>query len=352
MMRGMPSTALHPTRCAICGTAADSTQLYPANFSVEDFNPAVFSARRLPDRIHYRMVRCNRCGLVRSDPVADPELVAQLYHQSTFDYGAEVDNLVRTYGHYLERLDRYGARKQSFLEIGCGNGFFLKQARALGYEEVRGVEPSQSAIQRAPEAVGQGIICDMMRPGLFPDASFDAICLFQVLDHIFDPVGLLETCWQILRPGGFLLCLNHNVVAFSARVLKDRSPIIDIEHTYLYSPTTITRLFEKVGFQTKETGSVRNYDSLNYVMRLVPLPAALKKAVLGVLDSTFLGRWRLRVPLGNLYIIAQRPLGPPRRARKVWAARGRACSHGSAFQRWLCLICSEPAVRAYVKRTR
>jgi SAM-dependent methyltransferase len=302
---------LYPTRCAICGTAENSTQLYPANFSADDFTPAVFSARRLPDRIHYQMVRCNTCGLVRSDPVADSGLVAQLYHQSTFDYEGEVDNIIRTYGGYLERLNRYGAGKQSFLEIGCGNGFFLEQARSLGYRDVRGVEPSRAAIDSAPPEVGQGIVCDIMRPGIFPEASFDAICLFQVLDHIFDPVSLLETCLQILRPGGLLLCLNHNVEAVSARILGERSPIIDIEHTYLYSPPTIARLLEKIGFQTKETGSARNYYSLNYVMRLVPLPSPLKKAVLAVFDSTPLGRLPLRVPLGNLYIIAQRPSASP-----------------------------------------
>jgi SAM-dependent methyltransferase len=306
-MRLMVSIPLNPTCCAICGTAGNSTQLYAANFSAEDFSPTVFSARRLPDRIHYQMVRCNTCGLVRSDPVADADLVAQLYHQSTFDYEGEVDNIVRTYGGYLERLDRYGARKESLLEIGCGNGFFLKQARALGYRDVRGVEPSRAAIESAPPEVGKGIVCGIMRPGLFPESSFDAICLFQVLDHIFDPVGLLKTCFEILRPGGLLLCLNHNVEAVSARILGEHSPIIDIEHTYLYSPATIARLFEKVGFQTKETGSARNYYSLSYVMHLVPLPPSLKKATLAAVDSTAAGRWPLRVPAGNLYIIGQRP---------------------------------------------
>ena len=77
-----------PTACAICGAGAPSKELYAANFSVDDITPARFSARRLPDRIHYRMVRCLQCGLVRSDPVLDEATLGHLYAESTFDYEA------------------------------------------------------------------------------------------------------------------------------------------------------------------------------------------------------------------------------------------------------------------------
>jgi len=298
---------LHATSCAICQTENNATELYRANFDPEAFSPAVFSARRMPDRIHYRMVRCNTCELVRADPVADPAQVAALYHQSSFDYSQEVENLARTYSAYLARLGRHGARKGSILEIGCGNGFFLMQARSQGYRDVRGVEPGRSAVELAPAEIRDRILCAMMRPGLFPDETFDAICLFQVLDHIFDPAALVQTCFDILKPGGFILCLNHNVAALSARLMKDRSPIIDIEHTYLYSPETIARLFSRFGFQVKETGGVRNRYSLSYLTRLIPLPAAVKKMMLAALDFTRVGRLPLRVPLGNLYMIARKP---------------------------------------------
>ena len=161
----------------------------------------------------------------------------------------------------------------------------------------------------APGDIRGRIVCAMMGPGLFPEASFDAICLFQVLDHLFDPAGAIETCFQLLKPGGFILALNHNVRALSARILKERSPIVDIEHTYLYSPASIRRLFSRFGFEVKETGSVRNLYSLGYVARLVPLPGPLKKALLATLGGTGVGRLRVKVPLGNLYAIGQKPAG-------------------------------------------
>lgn len=298
---------LRNTRCAICGTEENARELYPANFDPQALNPALFSARRLPDRIHYRIVKCDTCGLIRSDPVAPSELVAQLYHQSGFTYSDEVSDLKRTYGRYLAKLDDYGARKGALLEIGCGNGFFLEQALAQGYRSVRGVEPSQAAINQAAPAVRDAIVCDLMRPGLFGPGEFDVICLFQVFDHVPDPGALLDACLITLRPGGLVLALNHNVEAVSARLLGERSPIVDIEHTCLYSPTTMTRLLVAHGFQVLKAGPVWNRYSLRYVVRLLPLPAGPKRAVLGWLQRHAIGRLRLSVPLGNLYLLAQKP---------------------------------------------
>jgi len=296
---------LHNTRCAICNTEGNSTEIYPANFDA--FNMNVFSARRLPDQIHYRIVKCNRCGLFRSDPIAEPGALAELYKQSSFDYGDEIPNIKHTYGTYLSKLIDYGVSKNTLLEIGCGNGFFLEEAISQGYQDVRGIEPSSDAITKATPAIRSKIICDMMKPGLFEANLFDVICLFQVLDHLPSPNDLLRECFRILKPGGLFLCLNHNVEALSARFLKERSPIIDIEHTFLYSPTTMTQIFKAAGFLVMETDLVYNTYSIHYLSRLLPLPASLKNRVLNVLKNSFLGHIRLSVPLGNLYLIAQKP---------------------------------------------
>jgi SAM-dependent methyltransferase len=300
---------LKNTRCAICGTEGNAAELYPANFDFRALNPAVFSARRLPDRVHYRLVKCKSCGLVRSDPVAPPGLLTQLYNQSTFTYTDEVADLKRTYGRYLARLDRHGARKDALLEIGCGNGFFLQQALAQGFRTVRGVEPSRAAVELAAPEVRDSIICDLMRPGLFGPAEFDVLCMFQVFDHVPDPGAFLDACFAVLRPGGVVLSLNHNVNALSVRLLGKHSPIIDIEHTYLYSPATMERIFRAHRFRILKAGSVWNQYSVRYLVRLLPLPARLKGGLLAGLERHAIGRLRLWVPLGNLHLVAQKPAG-------------------------------------------
>lgn len=302
----MDSVELRATCCAICGCEGNAIELYPANFNLQSFTPAVFSARRLPDRIHYRMVKCNGCGLVRSDPMADPAMLEQLYHQSKFTYGDEVADLKRTYGRYLAKLGKFGAHIETLLEIGCGNGFFLEEAQAQGYHTVRGVEPSREAVTQANPSIREKIVCDVMRPGLFAPKQFDVICLFQVFDHVPNPKTLLDECFKVLKPGGLMLAINHNVAAVSARILGERCPIIDIEHTYLYSPATMSRIFTDHGFKVRRVGPVWNLYSLHYLVRLLPLRAAPRCAVLDWLQRYAIGRLRLHVPLGNLYFVAQK----------------------------------------------
>ncbi len=303
----MSDVSFIPTRCAICDTLENADELYPANFGLEHFTPEVFSARRLPDRIHYRLVKCRSCGLVRSDPVVSSERLAELYAQSTFTYGAEVRDLCRTYGRYLTKLERWGVNKGALLEIGCGSGFFLEEALDQDYCTVKGIEPSQQAIDQAPSRLHGCFVCGLMKPGVFEKEQFDVICLFQVFDHLLDPGGLLDECFRLLKPGGFMLGINHNVKAVSARVLKEKSPIVDVEHTYLYSPSTMARIFRDHGFRVRQQGRVLNTYSVGYLARLVPMSMKFKQRLIDGLNDCWIGTLRLSVPLGNLFLIAQKP---------------------------------------------
>ncbi|HWS72577.1 MAG TPA: class I SAM-dependent methyltransferase, partial [Thermoanaerobaculia bacterium] len=284
--------------------AAD--EMYPATFDAEAFSAQVFSARRLPDRIHYRVVRCTRCGLVRSDPVASGDALATLYERSTFDYAAEVPTLQRTYRRYFRKARALASQLQSVLEVGAGNGFFLEVARAEGVEVVKGVEPSIAAIAAARADIQPHLVADILREGIFPPASFDLVCAFQVLDHVPDPLDFLHQCHALLRSGGLVLFVVHDVESWSAKLMRERSPIIDIEHTYLYSRMTIGALLKRAGFRVEEAGAAVNTLTLTHLLHLMPIPRPLKSIAGTILKVTRLGRLPLLLPLGNLYAIGRK----------------------------------------------
>ena len=300
-----PGVVLAPTICAICRTFGNADELFPPSYDLAAFNERVFSARRMPDSIHYRMVRCRKCGLVRSDPSADQASLSHLYERSSFDYAAEVPNLRHTYGRYLARAKR-NTGGRSLLEIGCGSGFMLEEALSQGYEYVRGVEPSHKAIAAAPSSIRDRIVPGIMEPGLFEAGEFDTVCMFQVFDHLPDPGAILDQVHTLLSPTGVVLCFNHDVKSLSARILGERSPIVDIEHCYLYSLETMRRLLKKHGFAVVEAGGTTNTLSFSHLLHLLPSPARVKRGLLAAAGRTRIGHLPLRIPLGNLYAIGRR----------------------------------------------
>ena len=302
----LPAPELEATRCAICGTPGNTATVYESNFQAEDLTPEVFSARRPPDRLHYRIVRCRTCGLLRSDPRLSAEAIEPLYQESRFTYAGETANLQYTYGRYLRGLERHGVSKGALLEIGCGNGFFLEEAVRQGYGSVAGVEPSREAVAGASESIRPFLTTGFFEPGLYGSEQFDVICLFQVLDHLREPDVVLGECKRLLKPGGFVLTIQHNARAVSARLLAQRSPIVDIEHTYLYTPQTLKQLFEKCGLAVVDEGPSWNRYSVSYLAHLLPLPAWVKGATGRFLEATRLGRISVRARLGNCVCVGKK----------------------------------------------
>ena len=303
---GHSSTELRATLCPICETDRQDREVYRANFDPGKLDEQVFSARRLPDRLHYRMVRCAGCGLLRSNPILPLGTLERLYAGSHFTYASEAEFTRRTYARYLERALPFVPARQRLVEIGCGNGFFLEEALAHGFLDVAGVEPSKEAAEQASERVRGKIVAGLYSRESFPREHADLVCAFQVFDHVPNQASLLEAVREHLVPGGVALFVNHDAGALSARLLGERSPIVDVEHTALFDQKTMRRIFEKKGFSVKETFAVENTYPLGYWTRLAPLPRPLKSVTLGFLEATRLARVPVSLKAGNLGLIAVR----------------------------------------------
>lgn len=293
------------TRCAICETDSADQELYDETLGQAAATFQRFSARRTPDRVHYRIVQCRECGLLRSNPILPDGELARLYQGSTMTYLDEAAFAGSTYAHYLRRYMTFAPGKDRLLEIGCGNGFFLEQALALGFHEVHGVEPSRQAVELASPQLRNNIRNDIFRDGLFPAGYFDVVCAFQVFDHMAHPNEVLQACNRTLKPGGVALFINHDSGAFPNRLFGERSPIIDVEHIYLYNRETMRHIFSKNGFDVLDVFPVRNRYPLSYWCKMAPLPSALKSRLLGFLQGSRLGQWTMSLKAGNLGLVAR-----------------------------------------------
>ena len=175
-----------------------------------------FSARRKRSIQHYRIVRCNSCGLVRSDPVLSDEDLAVLYRESQFLYPKESGYAARTYASLVTRYFGMFPRPEQIrlLEIGCGNGSFLEEMQRHRLRTVTGVEPSVQAVENAPETVRPAIINRSVHPDFFHPETFDVVCAFHVLDHLRGRVEFIRECFRIVDKKGIVILVCHNVDAW------------------------------------------------------------------------------------------------------------------------------------------
>lgn len=299
------------TQCAICSTLDNATLLYKERLPSNGIDASAYVARRDRDYYHYQLVKCNGCGLVRSDPIMSNERLAELYTQSGCTYSEKIENrlLKKTYGHYLEKITKtYDVKKEMFLDIGCSNGFLLEKASELGFKKVVGVEPSRESIEKADPDVRSNIVEGMFDGNMFGAEKFDTITFCQTLDHITDPNKFLKDCYKTLKKGGFILAINHNVKSLSAKILGERSPIIDIGHAYLYDFNTMRQIFQKNQFEVKEVFAVKNVVTIDYLIPHLPINIEFKNLLRKISHITKMNRIQLSIYLGNLGIIAQKPL--------------------------------------------
>lgn len=292
--------------CPICETYNNSKLIYKANFDEKSFSPEIFSARRLPDQRYYQWVRCNSCGLLRSDPVMPLDLEV-LYKDSEFNYSNELDGLKKTYLSILKKVLGKNWLKNSVFEIGGGNGFFLAAAKDAGFKMVFGVEPSKDAVDKARVDIKPFMITGMMNRGSLPQDSFEVGVMFHVMDHLTSPINVLKDCLYTLNRGGIFIVAVHNEKSWSARLFGRKSPIFDVEHTFLFNKRTAKKMFEKAGYVDIKSGSYSNYYSLKYLLQLLPFFRKHREKILSSRLGSYLGIVKVKIPLGNMWVSGSKP---------------------------------------------
>lgn len=294
------------TNCLFCARHERIDTLYPKTFSPDDLTPEVFSARRSTEHFHYAIVRCRNCGLVFSRDILPDETLSRLYAQSTVTFAEYTDIIRKDYWRCIEPHLSSG-NKGAVLEIGCSSGFFLEELMDRDFEKIFGCEPSIKAKEMARPDVGKNITAGFFTGNLYAPDMFDLVCSFQTLDHLTNPLAVLRAIYRIVKPGGLVYFVTHDVDAFQAKLLGNKSPIMDIEHIYLFNKSTLRRLLETTGFNVLEIAGLRNSYPLDYWIKMFPLPKRVRNGVRKILGLIGLGSLPLPLRAGNIFIVGKKP---------------------------------------------
>lgn len=237
------------TACPICGSAEVyrrfASPAAPVAFQPESFG----SSRRTVESIG--VAACRACGAGWQDPPPAPESVAAAYRGMRDElYLAEEKARRHSLRRSLALLTRWsGGQQGRLLDVGCSAGLFGELARGAGWD-VLGIEPSQWLAERARERLGGAVLCARFEDATLDPGSFDAVCLWDVLEHVSDPGAFLAKAAQSLRPGGVLALNVPNLQSWIARALGRRWPLLLPEHLFFFSPASLRLLLGRHGIDS------------------------------------------------------------------------------------------------------
>jgi 2-polyprenyl-3-methyl-5-hydroxy-6-metoxy-1,4-benzoquinol methylase len=224
----------------------------------------------------YMLLRCRACELVFvANPPADDEL--ELIYANDRGYHTELPRHVSAARGHLRDLQNY-KRAAQLLEIGCAAGTFLKVARDAGWT-VRGIELSDDTAEIARRNFGIDVTTGTLAEGIFAPRSFDAVVLWNVVEHLADPVCVLRIVKSILKDDGVLLMETPNVDGLFSRLSYGLSS----DGRFWRHPQPPTHLFEFSKKSLQRTLEAAGLRTIGIADRRIPLscsfgaPAAIAR---------------------------------------------------------------------------
>jgi SAM-dependent methyltransferase len=228
-------------------------------------------------------------------------------------YESESGGRAKTAARHLKIVERYQTPSR-LLDVGCASGLFLNLARTAGWQVV-GVEPSEALFEKAQKALaGRGELhCKILEEADLPPASFDAVTLWDVLEHVPDPLTFMKTCRALLKPGGHLFLNIPNLDSKEARLLGTRWPLLLAEHLNYFNPNSLRLCGQKAGIEWLRLGQRASSFSVSYIFHRLS-QHDIPGAWLGrKLAKSVVGRITIPIYLGEICAIG-RPEGDTGRA--------------------------------------
>ncbi len=217
-------------------------------------------------RDRFDLARCAACDLVRTQPFLDDSQLGEYYTRDYYGSQSEKFNPV------MEQLLEYFTEKHArhltgliekkngvaprVLDIGCGRAMLLRKLHALG-GECTGTEIPAYTFPEGEKDI-RFINGHLSEIG-FDSESFDAITIWNVLEHTADPAATLKEIVRILKPGGVFAVAVPNFGSLQRRVFNAHWFHLDLpRHTHHFTEPRLLQLLKDSGLEplSVQTGAL------------------------------------------------------------------------------------------------
>jgi SAM-dependent methyltransferase len=207
----------------------------------------------------FSVVECSRCGLIRLHPVPPSEELGR-YYPANYWFAPDDDAagsvaeryrrlVLRDHVRFISQALDSSSLIGPLLDVGCGGGLLGRMLAERGWPVV-GLDYSREAAAVAWRVNGMPVVCGELSQAPLRAGTFAAVCMFHVLEHVYDPGAYVTAARELLSSGGRLIVQVPNADCWQFRLLGARWNGLDIpRHLTDFRACDIRVLLEKHGFE-------------------------------------------------------------------------------------------------------
>lgn len=226
----------------------------------------------------YNIYECKNCGLKATDLGEDYESFVKKYYGKGYfsgdpryaayaSYASDKWHITRNMKKFLAKIKKH-KKSGKLLDVGCAMGYFVELARKSGYDAY-GFDASEFASKKARARLDGRVAYGSIRTVNYPKKSFDVITMFDVVEHLGDPIGDIAKLATFLKDDGIMVIATGNTGSRAARFFKRRWTFyIPPQHLYFFNRKTFTTLLTSSGVKPVEWFGIGKWLSLRYVLHL------------------------------------------------------------------------------------
>ena len=300
-------TLLESVPCNFCGTN-DFKVIYAPRYEAAKPEEILNTFRSSGDEVLLdQLVQCKNCGLQYLNPRLKADVVLEGYGAGTDEaFISQAAGRERTFAKSLKVIEKFKQQHGRLLDVGTAGGSFLSEAQKAGWD-VAGCEPNRWLCDWGNKHYGLKIVPGTIFNMGLPDASFDVVTLWDVLEHTPDPKSVLTECVRVLKPSGLLVVNYPDIHSSIARLMGRRWVFLLSVHLYYFTNETLKKMLESVGF--KQVARRRHWQTLELGYILFRMEAYLGgfARVLGRFAKTLhTSTWQVPYWMGQILVIAEK----------------------------------------------
>ncbi len=231
--------------CWLCG-GQSSREFFPSRIPTE-LTPELIKITDTSYGRTARLLRCADCGFIRAETVTARALEA--LYQEQVDDGYQESPLPRqkAFEELVKRVRLLRPEAQTLLDVGASMGLLCAEAVRAGFR-AEGVEPSVWAVEEGRRRFGV-----ILHTGPFPHPSvegrqFDVVTLCDVIEHVSQPIEMLQAARRCLSPRGLLVVITPDIRSRPAKIMGARWWHFRPAHIGYFSRETMLAALGAAGF--------------------------------------------------------------------------------------------------------